>query len=140
MHSRAKELSGLDLSYCLNGFGHLVRWCFKQNFSSSWEIDALTNSDETGRAFQQTQKEKDIFERSFDAYWSFDCPICDDIEAVVCEIDANMLESLSVVPLRMACTHCSFVVRDSQPFLSETLLERQVVDTQSRILREYGMQ
>lgn len=140
VHSRAKELSGLDLSYCLNGFGHLIRWCFKRSFSSAWEIDALANSAQTGRTFQKARKERDIFEHLFDAHWSFDCPICDEGEAVVCEIDANMLESLKIVPLRMACTCCEFVVRDSQPFLSEILLEQQVAAARSRILGEYGIQ
>ena len=138
--ARAKGLPGVDLSYCLNGFGHLVRWCFKPTISSIWEMDALTNSDETGWAFERIEKEKDALERLFDAYWSFDCPICEEIETVVCELDANMLESLRVVPLRMACTRCNFVVRESQPYLSEVLLERQVVGAQTRILREFGIE
>ena len=140
VHSRAKELSGLDLSYCLNGFGHLIRWCFKRSFSSAWEIDAVENSEQTGSAFQKSREERDIFESLFDAHWWFDCPICGDIEAMVCEIDANMLESLKIVPLRMVCTCCEFVVRDSQPFPGEILLEQRVATARSRIIREYGIQ
>ena len=140
VYSCAKEYSGIDLSYCLNGFGHLIRWCFKRNFSSVWEINALTNAEEIGWAYEQTKKERDSLERLFDVHWSFDCPICDGIETVVCEIDAHMLEVFKVVPLRMACTCCGFVVRDSQPFLSEILMEQQLADAQPRILQEYGFQ
>jgi len=139
VHVRAKILSGLDLSYCLNGLGHLIRWCFKRNFSSGWEIDALISSDEIGGKFQRTEEEKSGLERLFDAHWSFDCPICDDIQSVVCEIDPNKLDSLKVVPLRMACTSCGFVVRDSQPFLSEILLEKQVAAARLQILEEFGL-
>lgn len=140
VHSFAKERSGLDLSYCLNGFGHLVRWCFKGNFSSRWEINALTNAEETGWAHEQTTKERDSLASLFDVYWLFDCPICDGIETVVCEIDSHMLETFKVVPLRMACTSCGFVVRESHPFLSEILMEQQVADARPRILKEYGVQ
>ena len=140
VYLRAKELSDLDLSYCWNGFGHLIRWCFKRNFSSSWEIDALMDSGETGMAFQKIERVRYNLECLFNAHWSFDCPICDDIGSVVCEIEANMLELLKVVPLRMACTRCEFVVRDSQPFLSELLLEQQVAAAQPRIFEDHGIQ
>ena len=134
VHSLAKGLSGLDLSYCFNGFAHLIRWCFKRNFSSAWEIAALTNSGEI--EYQKTEEEKRDLERLFGAWWPFDCPICDEYQAVVCEIEANKLESLKVAPLRMACTCCGFVVGESQPFLSEILLEQQVADATPKILRE----
>lgn len=145
VHSLAKELSGLDLSYCFNGFGHLIRWCFKRNFSSAWELSALTNSEESGGKFQKTERRKDDFERLFDktnAHWSFDCPICGDYQAVVCEIEANKLEVLDIAPLRMACTCCGFEVHDhdSQPFLSEILLEEQIEVVKPRILMDYGLQ
>ena len=142
-HSLAKGMSGLDLTYCLNGFGHLIRWCFKRNSSSAWEIAALTKSDEIGGKYLKTEEEKKNLEHLFEeknASWSFDCPICDDHETVVCEIDANKLESLEVAPLRMACTSCVFVVGDSQPFLSEFLLEQQLADAKPRILKEFGIQ
>ena len=138
VHSLAKGLPELDLSYCFNGFAHLVRWCFKRNFSSAWEIAALTNSEEI--EYQKTEEEKWDLERLFNACWSFDCPICDGHQAVVCELDANKLESLKVAPLRMACTCCRFVVRESQPFLSEILLEQQVADAKPEILEGYGKQ
>ena len=140
VHAQAKELSELDLSYCWNGFGHLIRWCFKRNFSSAWEVNALTNSEETGRAFQKIERVRYNLECVFDAHWLFDCPICDDIRTVVCEIEANMLETLKVVPLRMACTRCEFVVSDSQPFLCGILLEQQMAAAQPRILEEHGIQ
>ena len=140
VHSLAKGKSGLDLSYCLNGFKHLIRWCFKRNFSSAWEIGSLINSEETGEAFSKKEEAKAFLEHCFAAHWSFDCPICDDYQAVVCEIDAAKLRAHEVVPSRMACTHCGFAVRESQPFLSKILLEKQLTADQPAILGEYGIQ
>lgn len=140
VHSRAKGLSGLDRSYCFNGFAHLIRWCFKRNFSSAWEIAALTKSDEIGGKYEITEEGKKDLEGLFDACWTFDCPICDEYQAAVCEIEANKLDSFEVAPLRMACTCCGFVVRESQPFLSEILLERQVEEAKPEIFKGYGIQ
>ena len=141
VHSLAKGESGLDLSYCFNGFKHLIHWCLKRNFSSAWEIGSLINSEETGEAFSKKEEAKAFFERCFAAHWSFDCPICGEYQAVVCEIDTAKLVAHEVVPSRMACMHCGFAVRESQPFLSKIMLEKQLtVEQQSAILREYGIQ
>ena len=93
-----------------------------------------------GGKYEINEKEKYDLEGLFDACWSFDCPICEETQAAVCEIEANKLESFEVVPLRMACTCCGFVVGHSQPFLSEILLDRQVEDAKSEILKDYGIQ
>lgn len=140
VHSLAREESGLDLSYCVNGFKHLIRWCLRRNFSPGWEIGSLINSEETGEAFVKKEEAKDVLKRLFAVYWSFDCPICDDHQAVVCELDAAKLREHEVALSRMACTHCGFAVRESQPFLSEILLERQLMVEQSAILAEYGIE
>jgi transcription elongation factor Elf1 len=139
VHERAKNLRDIELSYCLNSFGHLLRWCLKGNFSSAWEFDALTHSEEYGGKFDRMHDEKQKLEHLFDVHWSFDCPICDDVEAVVCEIDSQALDSLNVIPKRIVCTNCGFVVRASHPFLSEILLENQIANSREQILEEHGL-
>jgi transcription elongation factor Elf1 len=86
------------------------------------------------------KKEKEELEQLFGTPWSFDCPLCDDHQSVVCELDEKELNSLKVVPKRMACTACGFVVRKSHPFLSEVLLQNQIAETRGQILKEYGLQ
>lgn len=135
----AKAMPDLDLSYCLNSFSHLVRWCFKRNFSAEWEIDALAHSDEIGGKFERMYTEKKKLERIFDVTYLFDCPVCDDIDGVVAELDSNMFDLQEVKPIRMACSSCGFVVSHSQPHLSEVLLEKQVVASKAKILKEYGL-
>jgi hypothetical protein len=63
---------------CLNAFGHLVQWCYKDNFSAQWEIDALIHAEEVGLKFEKTHKEKEALERLFGASWFFDCPLCNE--------------------------------------------------------------
>jgi transcription elongation factor Elf1 len=140
VYENARNLPDVDLAYCFASFGHLIRWCFKSNFSVVWEIDALLHAEEVGAKFERTYQEKQELERVFGAYWSFDCPICDDVESVACELDESELVTRKIALRRMACTNCGFVVRDQQPFLSQVLLEGQVSDLRVQILREHGLQ
>ncbi len=135
----AKAQPDLDMSYCLNSFSHLIRWCFKRNFSARWEIDTL-HSEAMGGKFERTHAERQDLERLFDVPYSFTCPVCDDIESVVADLDSASLHLREVRPIRMACTNCGFVVSKSQPYLSQVLLEKQVSESMARILKEYGIE
>ena len=136
VHALAKGLPNIDMSYCLHSFAHLIRWCFRRNFSTAWEIDTLTHADQIGGKFERTYAGKNELERLFEVAWSFDCPVCDSFDAVVSELDTAKLVDRDVVPKRMACTDCEFVVSRSQPFLSQILLEGQVAKAKSQILKE----
>lgn len=136
----AKATPSLDISYSLNSFSHLVRWCFKRNFSAGWAVDSLVHSEEVGGKFEHMYAEKQELERLFDVSYSFDCPVCDDIESVVAELDAGALDLKEVKPVRMACSNCGFVVSNSQPHLSQVLLEKQVAGSREKILKEYGVE
>ena len=57
----------------------------------------------------------------------------------MCELDSKQLNSLNVVPKRMACTGCGFVVSESHHFLSEVLLEGQIAKVRERALTEHGL-
>ncbi len=140
VHRRAKTLQGYDLSYSLNAFGHLIRWRFKENFSTGWEIHALDHADEIGLKFENIEREKERLGRLFGPSWSFDCPLCNQPQSVVAELDETELDTLEVTPKRMACTVCGFVVHELHLFLSEVLLQNQIVNARSQILKEYGLE
>lgn len=140
VHTLANEVPDIvDMSYCLHSFGHLIRWCFKRNFSAGWEINTLVRAEEVGGKFEKTYAEKQELERLFDAPWSFDCPVCDDVDGVVAELDTSWLDKGEVIPIRMACTNCGFVVSYGQPYLSKVLLAKQILQSKTRILKEYGI-
>jgi hypothetical protein len=126
---RAKDISGLDQSYCLKSLVHLIRWNLKDNFSAGWEVDALINSEEIGISFDLKYKQRQKLEYAFGASWIFDCPLCDDPDAVVCELDEAKLDIGNIIPQRMVCTNCNFTVGKTQPFLSEALLEDEISRT-----------
>jgi transcription elongation factor Elf1 len=69
--------------------------------------------------------------------WTFDCPVCEDLESLVCDLKDN---NRRLIPMRMACTNCGYVVGDAQPLIGELLLKDQLTDAvEQKILREYGL-
>jgi len=84
--------------------------------------------------------EKQELERLFDVPYSFDCPVCDDIDSVVAELDSAALDLREVRPICMACSSCGFLVSNTQPYLSQVLLEKQVLKSRARILKEFGIE
>lgn len=138
-HALAKKIPVVDLSYCLRSFGHLIRWCFKRNFAAGWEINALIHAEEVGTKFKSAYAEKQELEKLFEVPWSFNCPVCDEVDCVVAEIDSSALDNNEISVLRMACTNCGFVVSDDQPYLSQLLLDTQISGSKEKILRGFGI-
>ena len=135
-----EDSPGVDLSYCLNAFGHLVQCSFKQSFAAGWELEALTHADDTWGKFERIKKEKDSLERLFNAAWSFDCPLCHDVNGVIAELDPDSLSAGKIQILRLACTGCEFVVNGAQRYLGHLLLEKQIPKVQAAILSDYGVE
>jgi hypothetical protein len=138
VYEKARSLAG-EFTYCFRSFGHYLQWCFRDNFLANWESDALEGDDVIFIKGERIDSEKNALERRFDASWDhFSCPICGDWDSTLVELDADALEESKVVPLRMACFNCGFTVRIGQLFLSETLLEPQVIEQRSKILKDFG--
>ncbi|WP_152548571.1 hypothetical protein [Cupriavidus sp. SK-4] len=138
VHTLAQGAHNIDLSYCVHGFSHSIRWSFKESFSSSWEIDALAHAEEIGTKFDRTFSEKKKLENLFEVPWSVSCPVCREIDAAVVEIDPDKMDEHEIATNRLACTNCGFVVHSDEPYLSQVLLEGQVSSSKSKILEEYG--
>lgn len=134
-----KAIPDVDLSYCLHAFGHLIRWCFKRSLSSGWEIEALIHSEEVGGKFERTIAERERLEKMFRASWTFSCPLCDEYEGVIAELDVDAIHCQEVTIGAMACTNCGFVVHGPRSQLSQLLLERQVSESRKQILQEFGV-
>jgi hypothetical protein len=138
VYVRAKEVVGLDRSYCLKSLGHLIRSSLKVNFSADWEIQELVKSEELGMGFEFKHEQRQKLERLFSPEWVFDCPLCGDPQAVVCQLDESELRAGNILPERLACTNCGLVVGTADLFLSEALLKGEVETARRAILKDYG--
>lgn len=134
-----KDVPDLNLSYCLHSFGHLIRWGLKPGLSADWESDARHSAFTLGIKWDYLEKTSNRIEQQFGVYWSFDCPVCDEAERAITEISELDLHNRLIIPLRMVCVECNFVVGKSQEFLSKFLLDDQVREARHKILKEYGI-
>jgi hypothetical protein len=140
VHECARTAPDADLCYCLSSFAHLIRWGFKASFTSRWELQALNAAEEIGVKFERTYKRAQELEGLFDVSWTFDCPVCDEFEGVIAELESDSLDAQKLRVGRMACTHCDFVVTASEVLLSNALLAAQLSRVRGRILQGYGIE
>jgi hypothetical protein len=134
--SRARA-AGVDLTYCIGSFAHLVRLFIKPTFTSDWESETLDHAESNVLNWDLKRRDKNTIERWYGMPWTFDCPVCDDFESLVCDLET---EDQRLVPKQMACANCNYIVHDSEPFIAEVLLREQLTeDLQRRILKEYGL-
>lgn len=139
VYDRAKGIPGLHLTYCFIVLGHLIRWSVRQSLMSMWENIASLHADETGAKFEHCEKQKHDLERVLGETWLFDCPICNDIDNFVCEIDQNRLDDRIVSLTRGVCTSCGLVVPNGCPFLVDALCREQIDKKSNEILRSFGI-
>jgi hypothetical protein len=139
VYLRGKHVAELDRSYCLKSLGHLIRWSLKDNFSAGWEIQELVESEESGSGFDFKHKQREMLERLFGPEWVFDCPLCREPQAVVCQLDEDQLRSRIIVPKRLACTNCGLVVKSAELYLSEALLKDEIAAAKESILKDYRL-
>ena len=136
-HTLAVEHRHDDVAFCLNSFVQLLRYVQKFNFATAWELQSITKAEEIGIAFEHKIKERVALQNALDPHWEFDCPVCEDPDAVVCELD---LGSVPIIAKRAGCTNCGFVIVEGEELLSRVLFARQLAREETKINREYGLQ
>ncbi len=139
VYERAKDIPGRHSSWCFSAFGHLVRWTVRESLMADWENEASIHAEETGVKFDRCEKRKHQLERMFGAAWAFDCPVCGDIDAFVCELDENGLNDCVVALKRGECANCGLVVPKDCPFLADALCRQQITDKRWEILQDFGI-
>jgi hypothetical protein len=138
VYQRAKNLQEARFSFCFSAFSHLIRWSVRESLMANWEIDAAERADITGAKFDNCHREKKDLELVFGAAWSFDCPICRDIETFVCQLDEDRLDQRAVIIKRAACANCGLVVAGI-PFLANELIDEEIAKKRAEILRNFGI-
>jgi hypothetical protein len=78
-------------------------------------------------------------DRIFGAAWFFDCPICNEFEMLVGELDENELEIGKIALKRAACPSCHLIVRSGSLFLADALCQAQFSEEREKILRGFGI-
>jgi len=128
-------------TFCFAAFSHDIRWNIQNWMLSDWQKDILNSEDESGWMsweFQMKQKE-DLTSRIFKTSWEFDCPVCNNSESFVCELDEEKLRNKEIKINKGVCTTCGLIIYKNHPFLADELCKEQINSNINRILGEYGI-
>ena len=137
---RARELVGIDLTYCFIAFGHKIRSRFKDRFTSSSEQAGLEMLFSEGSLFEREECEIEAAKREFkDVCWSFSCPVCGGPEVFIAELNESRLGSGHVKCSRAICIYCGLAVPKNAPYLTDHLVKEQVEGNRDYILKEFGI-
>jgi hypothetical protein len=139
VYQMARNIPGLDFGYCFSAFGHLIQWSAGQSQLAGWEHQASIHADEIGAKYESCERQRGELERFFGAAWFFDCPICDEFQMLVGELDETGIAEGKVSLKRAACPSCRLTVRNDSPFLADALCRAQLVEERGKILRDFGI-
>lgn len=137
----AKAVCGLNLTYCFIAFAHEIRWRIQQWMLSDWQQEILYSGEEGGWTaweFKHKQKEE-LTCKVLDPSWHFDCPICEEPESFVCELDGDELDKAQIRLKRGVCVNCSLIIPSNCPFLADELCKDQFEKARVKIIEEFGI-
>lgn len=140
VYYKAKEKRVGDLTYCLISFAHQVRQLINHWMIPDWQMEFLNSEEESGSRLWEIQKrKKEELDFVFSASMEIDCPVCQEGESFVCELDPDQLERGGIHVKRGACVNCSLVIPEDCPFLIKELCHEHLEEMGPTTLHEYGI-
>ena len=133
------DINGGDFTYCFRSFGHLMKERIRLAETPEWIHEAVNHADGTGMRWEVLRKIKDSSERAFNCGYSFDCPVCDEFDSTIADLDPADLERGIVRPTRLVCVDCEFIVAPEHEFLAEELLRSQATTKREAILKDFAV-
>ncbi len=136
----SKKRDKAHSAYCFSSFSHLIRFNIQRWMLSDWQKDILFSEIESGwKSWEIKHKQKEDLTSKFGASWVFDCPVCNDVESFVCDLDVENLKKREGIIKRGICVNCGFVVSNDDHFLADELFKEQINQQETSILSEYGL-
>ena len=141
LFAKAKELRGVDLSYCVIPFAHHIRFACKASFLGNAEESLLADGD--WEAYEAVNEAKERWRKAFyesdgSQCLDLDCPTCGGCETVVAQIDETQLDRNELGFRRAACAKCGLFLPD-RPFLPNLVLREQIEARRKDVLKDYGI-
>lgn len=141
VYQRARQIKGLEYTYCFNAFAHTIRWGIQHWNLSTWQNEMLVEADETFADIKYTTRKKFCSELDCDDEELLDCPVCDEYGAFVSKYDIKGLEETGKASiLNGICSNCNFTIDNNTPFLADELFKNIISDEfTAKMMKAYGM-
>ena len=127
--------SGVD---SLRSLAHLIRWSVRHSLMAHWEAMVLDEAESSSGDFEAKDELMEHLERAFDPCWQYDCPVCDEPETFICQIESAPLDAGEVRIIRGRCIGCGLNLPPSSAALAQFLLDIQIAETRQLLLEQYG--
>lgn len=142
IYSKAKELRGINLCYCITPFSQHIRFALKENYLGLAEQSLLSG---TGgqEEFDAENTAKDRIEKvlkktsSCECFY-LDCPICAGCDSVVAQINDSHIDNGVLSFHQALCVKCGLFL-PKKPFITDIVLQREIEKKREDILVSYGI-
>jgi len=121
-----RELKARDLSdpyFCLHPLSCHIRDLHRQWFSSEWQLEAVLNSDER---LNFVSKIRSKIDKDFGFAVALDCPVCGEINSLVCALDEDEFDDEIIIPVGAVCSACYLKIPAKYNFVASILLSHEI--------------
>jgi len=142
IYSKASELHGIDLTYCITPFSQHIRFALKENYLGLAEQSLLSGSGGQ-EEFDAENTAKERIEKVFiktspcECFY-LDCPICGGCDSVVAQINDSHIDNEVISFQQALCVKCGLFL-PKKPFITDIVLQREINKKREDILVSYGI-
>lgn len=117
----------------------LIRVRVQQALTSVAADATAERASEIGMAFEHVTERRAVLEGSVENPWPFDCPVCDEVEVFVGDLDGDALDERRVVIRRGYCASCGLTVLERSAALINMALAEALTNQRDAIFGEFGI-
>lgn len=137
---RTRVFESSSIKYYFSSFAHLIRWNGLKNHSMSTiesQVSEVNRYDDLIWEARESWKSK--IESAFSPNWICDCPVCEEHQSFICELDNDLLTHKNVFIKRGMCANCDLIIRKEAHPLIDVLFEKKIAPEKDTIIKEYGI-
>jgi hypothetical protein len=134
-----KHQENFDFLQCFTGFNHFLRLMLRDSYASTVDDEVADRAASTGIRYEAEQAEKKRIAKILGGDTSeFDCPMCKGTQSVIAGLNETALRDGEVSLSWAVCVSCHLLVPLTAPHLADLILQRELGDQKSTILRDFG--
>ena len=140
-YHKYKESKELDFTNCFISFARKVQCYMRPTFMTKWENNKLYADViiDNGESWDFNEKQIEKISRTMDIPWRFNCPVCDEIDSFVCDLDDDQLDLGKVSLKKGTCGNCSLSISSNFSFLVDELCKDQFDREKPKIFKDLGI-
>ena len=104
----------------------------------SWECHIVFRADQNGAKSDNCQERKREIASACGQSWFFNCPLCEEYESLVAELDEDQIGNHVIKLHRVVCANCDLVVKENS-YLANAIMSEDIAGMRKEILQDFGI-